>query len=200
MTRNRYFRTPGAIVNAEDEWRSDRSGRISPWDDLARRYANEYDLDWRLVVAQMYQESRFDPDRVSWSGARGLMQILPRTARELGIADPADPESSVHGGTKYMRWLIDRSDPKLPLATRMRFALASYNAGRGHVLDARRLAKRLGLSPDEWYGHVEKAILLLQRPEHYEQARFGYCRGSECVRYVREIDRRYRVYVKHVPG
>jgi membrane-bound lytic murein transglycosylase F len=200
VLRNRYFRTMGTIVNSQDEWRSDRSGRISPYDDIARRYAEQYELDWRLIVAQMYQESRFEPDRASWSGAKGLMQILPRTARELGVSDVNDPESSVHGGVKYMRWLIDRYDPKLPLATRIRFALASYNAGRGHVLDAQRLASRLGLDPDEWYGNVEEAMLLLQRPEFYEHTRYGYCRGSECVRYVREIDRRYRTYVAHVPG
>ncbi len=195
----RYFEMAGTSMGPEDTWRSDRSGRISPWDGFARRSAATYDLDWRLLVAQMYQESRFDPAQVSLAGASGLMQLVPRTARELGVGDVHDPESSIEGGAKYMRWLLDRYDPKLPLATRLRFTLASYNAGRGHVFDARRLARRLGLDPARWEDNVEKAILLLERREYYEGARFGYCRGSECTRYVREIDRRYRTYVDHVP-
>jgi membrane-bound lytic murein transglycosylase F len=200
VIRERYFGDTKDIVRAHDEWRSDVSGRISPWDDLAREYAGRYELDWRLVLAQMYEESRFDPDRVSWAGAQGLMQVLPRTAREMGTGDPRDPESSVHGGTKYLRWLIDSFDPQIPLAERIRFALAGYNAGRGHVVDARRLAERLDLDPDRWYGNVEQAIVLLQRPEYYEQTRYGYCRGTMARHYVREIERRYEAYVAHVPA
>jgi membrane-bound lytic murein transglycosylase F len=196
---NSYFERPEPIVRLDAEWRSDRTGRISPYDELARRYAMVHDMDWRLLIAQMYVESRFDPDRVSLAGATGLMQIVPRTAHELGVTDLRDPEHSIRGGAKYLRWLMDRFDPKLPLATRIRFALASYNAGRGHVLDARRLAKRIGLDPDRWYGHVEQALLLLERHEYFEPSRYGYCRGSECVRYVNEIDRIYRTYVVQVP-
>jgi membrane-bound lytic murein transglycosylase F len=196
---NSYFERPEPIVRLDAEWRSDRTGRISPYDELARRYALVHDMDWRLLVAQMYVESRFDPDRVSLAGATGLMQIVPRTAEELGISDLHDPEDSIRGGAKYLRWLMDRLEPKLPLSTRLRFALASYNAGRGHVIDARRLARRIGLDPDRWYGHVEKALLLLERHEYFEPSRYGYCRGSECVRYVNEIDRIYRTYVGQVP-
>jgi membrane-bound lytic murein transglycosylase F len=87
----------------------------------------------------------------------------------------------------------------LPPDVQRQFSLAAYNAGRGHVLDAQRLARRIGLSGELWYGHVERAILLLQRAEYYEQARYGYCRGSECVRYVNDIDRRYRAYSELVP-
>lgn len=200
VIRDRYFGDPDDIERAHDEWRSDVSGRISPWDDLCREYAARYELDWRLVVAQMYEESRFDPTQVSWAGAQGLMQVLPRTAQELGTGDPREPEPSVHAGTKYMRWLIDRFDPRMPLAERIRFALASYNAGRGHVLDAQRLARQLDLDPHVWYGNVEETIQLLERPEYYEVARYGYCRGSEAANYVRKVDRRYRTYAEHVPA
>jgi len=199
VLRSRYFESRASLAFAEDdEWRSDRSGRISPFDDLVKTEAARHDLDWRLLVAQMYQESRFLTDRVSFAGAAGLMQLLPQTASDLDVTDIFDPEQSIRGGAAYLRTQLDAFSD-LPPETQTRFALASYNAGRGHVLDARRLAKRLGLSPDRWYGHVERAILLLQRPEYYEQARYGYCRGSECVRYVNEIDRRYRAYVDLVP-
>jgi membrane-bound lytic murein transglycosylase F len=199
LIRARYFGNARDIAHVRDEFRSDASSRISPYDDLIRSRAGQYGLDWRLIAAQMYQESRFDGSQVSLAGAAGLMQLMPRTAAEFGVREREDPESSIRAGTKYLRSLIDRFDPELPLATRIRFALASYNAGKGHVDDARRLAAELGLSADRWYDNVENALLLLEQPEHYPKTRFGYCRGSETVRYVREIDRHYRTYVEYVP-
>jgi membrane-bound lytic murein transglycosylase F len=199
VLRQRYFESPRDLACVRDDFRSDVSGRISPYDDLIRERAEQCGLDWRLIAAQIYQESRFDRTQLSFAGAAGLMQLMPRTAAELGVAEREDPESSIRAGTEYLRSLIDRFEPELPLATRIRFALASYNVGKGHVDDARRLAARLGWSADRWYGSVERALVLLQRPEYYRQARFGYCRGTETVRYVREIDRHYRTYVEHVP-
>ena len=177
----------------------EKAGRISPYDGLARRYAAEYDLDWRLVVALMFQESRFRPGLTSPAGAAGLMQMMPETAAHLDVGDVHDPDESIRAGTRYLRCLIDVYEPTLPLATRIRFALASYDAGAGHVIDARLLARQLGLDPNRWYGNVEKAMLLLEQPEYYEGAKRGRCRGSEVVRYVEEIDRRYRLYVQSVP-
>ncbi|MFN8178258.1 MAG: transporter substrate-binding domain-containing protein [bacterium] len=177
----------------------DADGQISPYDALARRYALQCDLDWRLIVAQMFQESRFDPQLVSPAGATGLMQMTPDTAARLEVGNQSDPEESIRAGSSYLRRLIDLYEPTLPLATRIRFALAAYDAGPGHVLDARTLAQARGLDPNRWYGNVEKAMLLLEQPEYFMQAKCGRCRGSEVVRYVEEIDRRYRLYVQHVP-
>lgn len=98
-----------------------------------------------------------------------------------------------------MHQLTKRFDPLIPLKDRIRFALASYNAGYGHVSDARRLAKRMGWSSNRWFGNVEKAMLLLEKPTYYKKARFGYCRGSEPVKYISEIQSRYDAYVEHVP-
>jgi membrane-bound lytic murein transglycosylase F len=199
VIRRRYFESPRAIASLRGDFRSDVSGRISPYDDLIRRYAGQCGLDWRLVAAVVYEESRFDGDSVSPSGASGLMQLMPSTADELGVGAQSDPESSIHAGTRYLRRLIDRFEPELPLEARIRFALASYNAGQGHVEDARKLAESLGWSPDRWYGSVERALLLLQDPRYYLDSRYGYCRGWETVRYVAQIDRTYRTYVEHVP-
>jgi membrane-bound lytic murein transglycosylase F len=201
MMKKKYFNNRKIIVRAHevDAFRSDVSGKISPYDGIAKKYAENYGLDWRLITAQMYQESRFNPNRVSWAGAAGLMQLMPATAMELGVSDLRDPESAIKGGTKYLRALMDRFDPDIPLEERIRFALASYNVGYHHVSDARRLASKLGFNPDEWFGNVESAMLLLQRSAYYENARYGYCRGSETVWYVREIQNRYDAYVEHLP-
>jgi membrane-bound lytic murein transglycosylase F len=201
MMKKKYFKNKKIIVRANqgDEFRYDVSGRISPYDDLAKKYAETYGLDWRLITAQMYQESRFKPTRVSWAGARGLMQLMPRTAKEMGVVDISVPEGSIYGGTKYMSQLLKRFDPEIPLEERIRFALASYNVGYNHVSDARRLAARIGFNPDVWFGNVEKAMLLLQKRKYYEKARYGYCRGSEPVSYVREILSHYDAYVEHIP-
>src|SRR6185436_15653334 len=134
----------------------------------------------------MQEESNFEAGTESWMGAVGLMQLLPATAQELGIENPYSPEASIAGGAKYLRQLIEEFDLKLPLATRVRFALASYNVGRAHVLDARRLASQMGWRSDRWFGNVERAMMLLEQPEYAAQARYGYCRGSECVHYVQD--------------
>lgn len=198
VLRQSYFEGGPMTASFHDDFRSDLSGRISVYDDLIRRYAEECNLDWRLVAAQIYQESRFNHDSVSGAGAVGLMQLMPATASDLGVQAVNDPETSIRAGTRYLKKLLDTFEPDLPLEARIRFALASYNVGRGHVEDARRLAARRGWSPDRWYGNVEKALLLLQRAEYYRSARHGYCRGKETIQYVARIDRLYRTYVENV--
>ena len=198
--RRRYFTNPRTVARARGAWRSDVSGRISPYDVFAKKHAAKHDLDWRLLVAMMQEESSFDATQVSWMGAVGLMQLLPATAQELGVENPLNPESSIAGGAKYLRQLIEEFDLKLPLATRVRFALASYNVGRAHVIDARRLASQMGWRSDRWFGHVERAMLLLEQPKYAAQARYGYCRGSECVHYVQDVEQRYRTFLDRIPG
>jgi membrane-bound lytic murein transglycosylase F len=124
---------------------------------------------------------------------------MPATGRSLGFRHLEDPEEGTHAGVMYMQWLVGRFEPEIPFKHRLRFALASYNAGLGHVQDARRIAKEKGWNPNKWFGHVEKAMLLLERPEYYRRARHGYCRGSEPVKYVSEIQNRYASYVELVP-
>jgi membrane-bound lytic murein transglycosylase F len=130
----------------------------------------------------------------------GLLQVMPQTAAELGVGDPWDPESNIHAGVKYMAWLLLRFETTLPMRQRIRFALASYNAGLGHVRDARRLAKETGLNPDRWFGNVEKAIVLLEKQKFYKRARHGYCRGSEPAQYVSRIQTKYDAYSRLMPA
>ncbi|MDE2971943.1 MAG: transporter substrate-binding domain-containing protein [Acidobacteriota bacterium] len=171
---------------------------LSRYDALVKPAAEAEDFDWRLIVAQMYQESGFDPDTVSFAGARGLMQVMPRTAEELGV-DPAElavPEVGIDAGVRYLAWVRERF-PDLPPGEQLWFALAAYNAGPGHVRDGRRLARQLGLDGSLWFGHVEEAMNRLSDPEYASRAAYGYVRGSEVTRYVRNIRDRYRGYVDH---
>ena len=198
MTYNKYFKNERKI-RKHAELRTDRTGTLSPYDDLVRTYATRYGFDWRLIVAQMYQESRFDPAAKSWVGALGLMQVMPRTSKQMGFADPSIPEDGVHAGVKYMDWVRERFEADLPVKDRTWFTLAAYNAGHGHVADARRLAAKKGWDPNRWFGNVEQAMLLLARPEYARKARYGYCRGEEPVKYVREIRARYQAYERTAP-
>src|SRR5690606_34748516 len=137
---------------AASEYLTAETGTLSAWDDLLRRNASTVGWDWRLLAAQTFQESRFEPRARSWAGAMGLLQIMPATARDLGIADPYDPEANVDGAVRYLRWLEETywadeiADPR----ERLKFILASYNAGAGHVMDAQRLARKYGDDPDVW--------------------------------------------------
>lgn len=125
-----------------------------------------------------------------------LMQVLPRTGKELGFSNLHEPETGVHAGVQYMDWLMRRFEPELNMADRTWFALAAYNAGVGHVRDARRLAAQKGWSADQWFGNVEKAMLLLSKPEYHRRAAHGYVRGTEPVNYVLHIRDRFQAYVK----
>ena len=172
---------------------------LCAYDGIFRKYAETYGFDWRLLAAQSYQESRFDPTARSLAGAVGLFQVLPRTAREMGFTRLADPDEGSHAGIQHLARLADRLETTLPVQQRMRFALAAYNAGWGHLSDARQLARTRGLDPDKWFKSVEQAMLLLSQPAYYGRARHGYVRGIEPVRYVSEIQTRYENYVKLVP-
>jgi len=198
MAWRRYFED-GRIAS---EVRAQDAGTLqglSSWDPVFRKYADRYGFDWRLLAAQAYQESRFDPQARSLAGAVGLFQVLPRTAKEMGFVRLEDPEEGAHAGIKHLARMADRLETTLPVQQRMRFALAAYNCGWGHLADARQLARAKALDPDKWFKNVERAMLLLQRPEHSGRARHGYVRGTEPVRYVSEIQTRYENYLKLVP-
>lgn len=197
LAHEKYFQNPVEIKQRlEERVDSTQGGKLSPYDDLARKYAEQHGFDWRMIVAQMFQESRFNPRAKSWAGARGLMQIMPQTAREMGITNLRKPEQGIQAGVQYLDWLRDRFEPELRVKDRMWFALAAYNAGAGHVKDARRLAAQLGLSPNRWFGNVEKAILLLSKRKYARKAAYGYVHGIEPVKYVRQIHDRYEAYVR----
>ncbi len=191
---NKYFKNDRKIKRYQ-EGRLVGSSDLSPFDDIVKRYADAYRMDWRLLVAQMYQESKFNPKAKSFAGARGLMQVMPRTAKEFGFAELDTPEKGIAAGVVYMNWLANRFPGELDFQERIYFTLAAYNAGIGHVRDARTLTRQLGLDPNRWFDNVEQAMLKLANPQYYKKARFGYVRGSEPVAYVRAIRDRYLGYL-----
>ena len=172
-------------------------GVISRYDHLFQRYSGTARMDWRLMAAQCYQESCFDPNAKSWAGACGLMQIMPSTADHLGLPMSAihDAESNVAAAAKYMAELqghfSDIGDP----TQRGLFALAAYNGGFHHIRDAMNLTRKHGGNPYIW-GHVREYVLRLAQPAYYRDpvVKYGFMRGTETADYVDRIRARWSEY------
>lgn len=174
-----------------------QAGIISNYDHLFKRYAPIARWDWRLLAAQCYQESCFDPKAYSWAGAKGLMQIMPETARHLGLADSEvyEPEQNIYAAVRYINELNSHfTDIRNP-EERKFFILASYNGGFFHIRDAMALAKKNGKNPHKWI-HVAEYVLKLSTPECYNDpvVKYGYMRGSETANYVSAIYSRWQKY------
>ncbi len=196
VTYNKYFKNIKRIENHHDHIdKFKQTGHFSPYDSLVAKYAQMYGFETNLLISQMYQESRFNTNAKSFAGARGLFQVMPATAKQLGLPSVYHPETGIHAGAKYLKWVQERmSYYTIKPDQRIWFALAAYNAGAGHVADAIRLAKTKGWRTDTWFNHVEKAMLLLSQQKYARKARYGFVRGREPVTYVRRIKRRYHAY------
>ena len=183
-----------------DDYYSMESGMVSKYDDLIKKYAAKMDWDWRLVSALVYQESQFNPQAKSWAGAQGLMQLMPATAKELGVTDRTNPEDNIKGGTKYLKEMWENWDDIPDSTQRIKFAMASYNCGYYHVRDAMRLAEADQLEYKYWDDQIEKYILKLSDPEFFNNpvVHYGYVRGMEPFTYVSEIFERYEHYKRFV--
>ena len=172
-------------------------GVISRYDHLFQRYSGTARMDWRLMAAQCYQESCFDPNAKSWAGACGLMQIMPSTAAHLGLPMSAihDAEANIAASARYMAELQghfqDVGDP----SQRVLFALASYNGGYFHIRDAMALTRKHGGNPYNW-GSVREYVLRLSQPAYYHDpaVKYGYMRGTETADYVDRIRARWSEY------
>jgi membrane-bound lytic murein transglycosylase F len=195
-----YIDQRAYLQRATSPYFSSRTGTLSPYDSLLRLHAPKLGWDWRLLGSQMFQESRFDPKARSWVGATGLMQLMPATARQFGVRSITNPAQNVEGGVKFLVWLDKFWTKRLDdPAERLKFMLASYNAGAGHVEDAQRLAEKHGDDPKKW-ASVSYWMLQLSKQEYYADpvVRFGFCRGLEPVSYVSIILDRFQHYKQFV--
>lgn len=199
---NKYFTMRKSYRDrVKSDYFSNTGGGISPYDDLVKDESKNIGWDWRLLSSLIYQESEFKPNTKSWVGARGLMQLMPATAKEFGVTKITDPRDNVKGGVRYLKWLTDYWREDITDSTeRIKFVMASYNTGQGHIRDAQRLTKKYGGNPSIWYDNVEKFLLKKSKPKFYkdEVVRFGYARGVEPTKYVKEIMERYDQYMQFV--
>lgn len=172
-------------------------GVISRYDRYFQQYAPLARWDWRLIAAQCYQESTFDPQARSWAGAMGLMQIMPSTATLVGLAhaDLLDPEKNIAAACRYIAQLMGRFADVRDRRERISFVLASYNGGFYHIRDAMALAHKYGKDQYRW-ADVREYVLGLQQPRYYADpvVKHGYMRGSETAQYVDRINQRYAEY------
>jgi len=173
-------------------------GQISTFDNYFKSYSRQCGWDWKLLAAQAYQESGFDPNAVSWMGAMGLMQLMPSTAKSVGVsqAQVFDPECNIRGAVRLISQLNSHYSSIRSESERINFILAAYNAGPGHVDDARALARKNGKDADVWFGSVDYYALNLSKAEFYNQpeVKHGYFRGSETYDYVSKIRSRWDNY------
>jgi membrane-bound lytic murein transglycosylase F len=160
--------------------------RLPRYEAWFKEAAQEYGLDWRLLAAMGYQESKWDPGAVSFTGVRGLMQLTENTAAMMRAGDRNDPRSSIFGGAKYLARLMDAMPRRIPEPDRTWFAVAAYNVGLGHLEDARVLAQAQGRDPDRWED-VREFLPLLSQERWYTRTKRGYARGWEPVRYVDNV-------------
>ncbi|MCD4596361.1 membrane-bound lytic murein transglycosylase MltF, partial [Proteus mirabilis] len=156
---------------------------------LFEKYAETF--DWRLLAAMAWQESHWDPHATSPTGVRGLMMLTRPTASSMGITDRLDPEESIKGGAQYLKHLLSRLPDTIPDDEKIWFALAAYNMGYGHMLDARKLTEQQGANPNSWLD-VKARLPLLSQKKYYLDLPYGYARGHEAYRYVENI-RRYQL-------
>ena len=194
---NKYFKNSRVRYLAKSEYTSFNAGRLSTYDETIKAVAKEINWDWRLLASLIYQESEFKPEAVSWAGAYGLMQLMPVVMEQFGIDSTASPEEQIRIGGKFIQYL-DRQIPAsvTDSVERVKFILASYNAGVGHVLDARRLAKKYKKNPDVWTDETDFFMLNKSKPAFYHDSvvYYGYARGEETFAFVEQITDRYDHY------
>jgi len=169
--------------------------RLPSYQAVVEEAAELNNFDWRLIAAQMYQESHFNPAARSHAGAYGLMQLTIQTARSLGVTDILDPLQNIQAGVLHLKMLYDFFS-NAPEPDRLSIALAAYNVGQGHLRDARDLARQFNLDPDRW-ASLEHTLPLLRYRKYYKNARYGYCRGTEPIKYIRQIYFYYDILKRH---
>jgi len=170
---------------------------LSPYDALIKYYAERIGWDWRLLASLICQESRFQNDVISKRGAEGLMQVMPQTAERFGVFDLQDPKENLRAGTSYLLSLKKHfsANEEMDETNRIKFILASYNAGLGRIIDCQQFAKSLNKNPHVWE-EVASVVPLMRHEVYYagDVLKLGRFRGDETLRFVETIIDRYQHY------
>lgn len=197
MIYDKYFNNRRQFHKRLDsEYYTGKTGKFSEYDEIVKKYSKDLGWDWIFVKSLIYQESMFKSSNTAWTGASGLMQLMPSTAKEMGINDIYDPEQNIRGGTKYLKRMYSYWDQIPDSIQRIKFAIASYNCGYGHIKDAQKLAIERGQDSLNWDNGVDYFVLNLSKPEFYNDpvVNYGYARGYEPYNYVKDIFDRYKNY------
>ncbi|WP_108172230.1 transporter substrate-binding domain-containing protein [Christiangramia gaetbulicola] len=198
---NKYFKNKKSYRGRiQSDFYSKNGNKISKYDDIIKENASKIGWDWRFLCSQVYQESQFDPRSKSWAGASGLIQLMPATAKEVGVTNSFNPKQNIKGGVKYINRIRNRFENVKDSIQKVKFTLAAFNCGPGHVFDAMRLAEKNGKDPLIWDDNVEDYLLKLREKKYYqdEVVRHGFVRGAEPYNYVRDIFLRYEHYKQFI--
>ena len=193
LVMTRYVKNRRLFAQSPEE----ANGHISPFDKAIKKTAAKIGWDWRLLAALIYQESRFKVDLESDKGAFGLMQLMPSVMQRYNVSYNSSPEAQLEAGGKLISYLDKTLKNKVvDSLERVKFVLAAYNAGLGHVLDAQRLALKYDKAPDIWENNVDFFILNKSKPLYYRDTccRCGFLRGTQTYRFVEDILERYHHY------
>ena len=195
MIYDKYYCNPRSIGIVQNEFYAIKRGKISKYDKEIKKYSKMTGWDWRLLASLIYQESNFRPEMVGWSGAFGIMQMMPETAHRFGVTSKSSVAEQIKGGVKYTM-LLDKllSKEITNPEERIKFILASYNAGFEHVMDARNLAKKYAKNPNIWTNHVEYYMKMKSKYYNDPVVKYGYSRGYETYHFVNEVLERYKHY------
>lgn len=197
MIYEKYFENERQFHRRLDsEYYTGTTGKFSKYDEMVKKYSSELGWDWILVKSLIYQESMFNPGNKSWVGASGLMQLMPATAKEMGVSNIHDPEQNIKAGSKYLARMYSYWDQIPDSVQRIKFAMASYNCGYGHIKDAQNLAIKYGKDSLVWDEGVDYYVLNLSKEKFYNDpvVTYGYARGNEPYEYVKDIFERYKNY------
>ncbi|MEI6696696.1 MAG: transporter substrate-binding domain-containing protein [Bacteroidota bacterium] len=194
---DRYYRNPRSVNIVQNEFYAIKRGKISKYDKEIKKYSKMIGWDWRLLASLIYQESNFHPEIVGWSGAFGIMQMMPETAHRFGVTPSSSVAEQIKGGVR-LKIVLDRLLPKeiSNPDERIKFILAAYNAGFEHIMDARNLARKYGKNPNIWTNHVEYYLKMKTKAKYYNDpvVRYGYSRNNETFRFVNEVLERFKHY------
>lgn len=160
--------------------------RLPKYKEMFIDAGERYEIPWKLLAAVSYQESHWNPKAKSFTGVRGMMMLTLSTAKILGVKNRLDPKQSIIGGTRHLNQMMKFVPDEVLGENRLKYALAAYNVGMGHIQDARELAVRLGLDENVW-SDLKKVLPLLAQKRYYQTLKHGYARGSEPVKYVESI-------------